>query len=176
MFFLLVKNLGHEHERLTNAWHKKEYQTISGSPKKSKAIIHSLHLPGWKCWNCNLLCKEQTNANLQFETAVCSVRSRQMLICWLNSVSLALSSWIKKIMESGVCVVIMSGVSFSSLELRWPSIALNSYWCQFVYQSLIRAIIIAIIMDNKRSNLVELDKCWCKWEFSSNKLCEDTVH
>ena len=120
MFFLLVTNLGHEHERLTNAWHKKEYQTISGSQKKSKAIIHSLHLPGWKYWNCNLLCKEQTNANLQFETAVCSVRSRQMLICWLNSVSLALSSWIKKIMESGVCVVIMSGVSFSPLKLRWP--------------------------------------------------------
>ena len=79
-------------------------------------------------------------------------------------------------MESGVCVMIMSGVSFSSLKLRWPSIALNSHWCQFVYQSLIRAIIIAIIMDNKRSNLVELDKYWCKWEFSSNKLCEKILY
>lgn len=83
---------------------------------------------------------------------------------------------LKKIMESGVCVVIMSGVSFSSLELRWPGIALNSHWCQFVYQSLIRAIMIAIIMDNKRSNLVELDKYWCKCEFSSNKLCEKILY
>ena len=159
MFFLLVTNLGHEHERLTNARHKKEYQNISGSPKNLKQSFTAFIYQGENV-----------------ETAICSVRSRQMLICWLNSVSLALSSWIKKIMESGVCVVIMSGVSFSSLELRWPSIALNSHWCQFVYQSLIRAIIIAIIMDNKRSNLVELDKYWCKWEFSSNKLCEKMLY
>lgn len=103
MFFLLVTNLGHEHERLTNAWHKKEYQTISGSPKNLKQSFTAFIYQGENV-----------------ETAICSVRSRQMLIWWLNSVSLALSSWIKKIMESGVCVVIMSAVRFSPLKLRWP--------------------------------------------------------